>query len=72
MGGDLGRGSDGARDGVLVPIPEDERSLVLADSYFGRSMAAVMTPPEVPPTVPAASTAPITTAATMVDLKDWL
>eukprot|EP00972_Heterocapsa_arctica_P109852 16174024-Heterocapsa_arctica.AAC.1 len=62
-GGLLGRGSHGPRadgpraDGVLVPVPEDERSLVLAGPSEDRIAAVVEPTPmpasdSVPPTLP--------------------
>eukprot|EP00972_Heterocapsa_arctica_P108136 15925909-Heterocapsa_arctica.AAC.1 len=75
----LGHGADGplrwgsnggAADGVLVPVPEDECSLVVTDSYAGRLMGAVVESgtPSMAPTATAAPT-PATTAASSVDLK---
>eukprot|EP00972_Heterocapsa_arctica_P085200 12553940-Heterocapsa_arctica.AAC.1 len=55
--GPLGAGSDGgawARDGLTVPVPEEEASLVLAGSYLGGLMAVVE--PESAPTGPAVAT----------------
>eukprot|EP00972_Heterocapsa_arctica_P091983 13565619-Heterocapsa_arctica.AAC.1 len=80
----MGRGSDGlprwgsdggarVRDGCMVPVPEEEASLVLAGSYLGVLMVDALAEPEAAPSGPAAAAAAPTTATTtassMVDLK---
>eukprot|EP00972_Heterocapsa_arctica_P100808 14861264-Heterocapsa_arctica.AAC.1 len=57
---------------MLVQVPEDECSLVIADSYAGRLMAAIAKATDAPPmasTATAGLPTPATTAASMVDLK---
>ena len=59
---------DAAERAVEVPVPDDECGLVLADSYRGRMLAAVVEPTETQPSA-SASGFPTPAAASMVDLK---
>eukprot|EP00972_Heterocapsa_arctica_P018962 2799516-Heterocapsa_arctica.AAC.1 len=59
----------GGRDGLRVPVPDDECNLVLADSLGGQMTAAVVEqPPETPPSATASGVQQIA-AAQMIDLK---